>query len=221
MFIYDNDCSQDLLTRISKATEVTKSTENTWKSKNILNNTKNVYWKQLCSTQCYMGVKPGQTTKRLETNCWHLRSSYRRILRISWTERKTNREMWKTQNWKGSATKRHSEETPTVWPHMQDGRQQLTLILTINPNRNSKHNSYPYPLMTVTESWPHLCVAGGSVGGSVELSVIPPIDVPHVRNLSMAVLRCPVAFRRTPSNRQYISMCRHVYGQKYQPSLSL
>jgi len=32
--------------------------------------------------------------------------------------------MWQTQNWKGSATKSHLEETPTVWPHMQDGGQQ-------------------------------------------------------------------------------------------------
>jgi len=55
--------------------------ENIRKSKNITNDTKNVYWKQQCSTQCYKGVKPGHTTKR-------------------------------------------SEETPTVWLHMQDGRQQ-------------------------------------------------------------------------------------------------
>jgi len=34
---------------------------------------KNVYWKQQHSTQCYMGVKPEHTTKRSETNRWHLR----------------------------------------------------------------------------------------------------------------------------------------------------
>jgi len=73
VFTYDNDCSQDLWTRIGKATEVTKSMENIWKSKNITNDTKNVYWKQQCSTQCYMGVKPGHTTNRSETNCQHLR----------------------------------------------------------------------------------------------------------------------------------------------------
>jgi len=33
--MYDNDCSQDIWTRIGKATEVTKSMENIWKSKNI------------------------------------------------------------------------------------------------------------------------------------------------------------------------------------------
>jgi len=35
VFTYDNDCSQDLWTTIGKATEVTKSMENIWKSKNI------------------------------------------------------------------------------------------------------------------------------------------------------------------------------------------
>jgi len=73
MFTYDNNCSQDLWTRIGKATEVTKSMENIWKSKNVINSTRNVYWKQQHSTQCYMGVKPRHTTKRSETNCWHLR----------------------------------------------------------------------------------------------------------------------------------------------------
>jgi len=72
VFTYDNDCSQDLWTRISKATKVTKSMENILKSKNITNDTKNVYWKQQHSTQCYMGVKLGHT-KKSETNCWHLR----------------------------------------------------------------------------------------------------------------------------------------------------
>jgi len=42
VFTCDNDCSQNLWTRISKTTEVTKSTENIWKSKNINNDTKNV-----------------------------------------------------------------------------------------------------------------------------------------------------------------------------------
>jgi len=41
VFTYDNDCSQDLWTRIDKATEVTKSMQNIWKSKNITNDTKN------------------------------------------------------------------------------------------------------------------------------------------------------------------------------------
>ena len=75
VYTYDNDCSQDLWTIIGKATEVTKSTENIWKSKNITNDTKNVYRKQQLSTQCYMAVKPGHTTKTSETNCWHLRST--------------------------------------------------------------------------------------------------------------------------------------------------
>jgi len=40
VFTYDNECSQNLRTRSSKATEVTKSMENIWKSKNITNDTK-------------------------------------------------------------------------------------------------------------------------------------------------------------------------------------
>ena len=40
VFTYDKECSQDLRTRIGKATEVTKSIENIWKSKNITNDTK-------------------------------------------------------------------------------------------------------------------------------------------------------------------------------------
>jgi len=63
VFTYDNNCSQELWTRIGKATDVTKSMENIWKSKNITNDTKNVHWKQQHSAQCYMGVKPGHTTK--------------------------------------------------------------------------------------------------------------------------------------------------------------
>jgi len=55
VFTYDNDCSQDLWTRIGNATEVTESMENIWKNKNITNDTKNIYWKQQHSTQCYMG----------------------------------------------------------------------------------------------------------------------------------------------------------------------
>jgi len=55
-------CSHDLWTRIRKATEVTKSMENIWKSNNMTNDKKNVYWKQQHSTQCYMDVKPGHTT---------------------------------------------------------------------------------------------------------------------------------------------------------------
>jgi len=43
VFTYDNDCSQKLWTRISKATEVTKSMKNIWKSKNTTNNTKKMY----------------------------------------------------------------------------------------------------------------------------------------------------------------------------------
>jgi len=46
VFTYDKDCSQDLQTRIGKATEVTKSIENTWKvrtspttQKHVLDNT--------------------------------------------------------------------------------------------------------------------------------------------------------------------------------------
>jgi len=62
VFTYDSDCSQDLWTRIGKAPK--KHTENIWKSKNITNNPKNVYWKQHCFQHCYMGVKPGHTTKR-------------------------------------------------------------------------------------------------------------------------------------------------------------
>jgi len=73
VFTYDNNCSQDLWTRISKATEVTKFMENMWKSKNITNDTKNVYWKQQHSKQCNMGMKPGHTTKTSETSCCHLR----------------------------------------------------------------------------------------------------------------------------------------------------
>jgi len=40
VFRYDSDCSQDLWTRISKATEVTESMENIWKNKNTTNDTK-------------------------------------------------------------------------------------------------------------------------------------------------------------------------------------
>jgi len=47
----DNDCSQDLLTRIGKATKVAKSMQDIWKSKNITNDKKNVHWKQQHSTQ--------------------------------------------------------------------------------------------------------------------------------------------------------------------------
>jgi len=43
VFTDDNDCSQDLWTRIGKATEVTKSMENIWKSKNVTKYTKNVF----------------------------------------------------------------------------------------------------------------------------------------------------------------------------------
>jgi len=40
VFTYDNDCSQDLRTKIGIATEVTKSIKNIWKSKNITNDIK-------------------------------------------------------------------------------------------------------------------------------------------------------------------------------------
>jgi len=66
--------------------------ENIWKSKNITNDTKNVYWKQQHSTQCYMGVKPGHTTKRSETSCWHMRFSVEGSY-VSVRQSETNREI--------------------------------------------------------------------------------------------------------------------------------
>ena len=97
--------------------------ENIWKSKNITNDAKNVYWKQKCSTQCYMGVKRGHTTKRSETNWWHLRCTATEgsYVSVGQSEKQTVKYVKNSELY---ATKSHSEETPTVWPHMQDGGQQ-------------------------------------------------------------------------------------------------
>jgi len=51
--------------------------------------------------------------------------------------------MWKkTYNGKGSATKSHSEETPTVWPHrlcrMEDNRKLKTLMFEIVDGTNKR-----------------------------------------------------------------------------------
>jgi len=81
-------CFQDLWTRIGKATEVTKSME-----KNITNDT-TIFNTVLygCETWTY-NKKITDKLLAFELNC------YQRILRISWIERKTNREMCgKTQN---------------------------------------------------------------------------------------------------------------------------
>jgi len=58
VFTYDNDCSQDLWTRIDKATEVTKSMENIWKSKNITNDTE----KHILETTAFNTVLYGHET---------------------------------------------------------------------------------------------------------------------------------------------------------------
>jgi len=73
VFTYD-ECSRDLWTRSGKATKVTKSMENIWKSKNITNDTKNrILETTAFNTVLYGCDEPGHTTKRSETNCWHLR----------------------------------------------------------------------------------------------------------------------------------------------------
>jgi len=35
----------------------------------------NVYWKEECSTQFYIDMKPRDATKRSQTNFWHLKCS--------------------------------------------------------------------------------------------------------------------------------------------------
>jgi len=98
--------------------------ENIWKRKKLNNNTKNVYWKQQRSTQYYMGVKPGHTTKRSEKNCWHLRCTVTKGSYVSVGQSKKQTVKYV----KNSELKRICYKEPfrgnSVWPHMQDGGQQ-------------------------------------------------------------------------------------------------
>jgi len=71
----------------------------------------------------YMDVKPGHIIKwsgtKFPTNYRHLRCRLllpQDPIHVSWTKRKTPRNLWQTWNWKRSATKiGYREEAPTVW----------------------------------------------------------------------------------------------------------
>jgi len=89
VFTYDSNCSQDLWTRIGKATEVTKSVENIWKSKNITNDTK----KRILETTAFNTVLYGCETWTYNKKIRDKLLAFVTILCISWTERKTNREI--------------------------------------------------------------------------------------------------------------------------------
>jgi len=81
-----------------------------------------------------MGVKHGQTTKRSETNCWHLRC-------ISWTERKTNREICEKLRIEKDLLQRAIQRKLQAFGHicrMEDKRKLKTLMFGIVDGTNKR-----------------------------------------------------------------------------------
>ena len=94
VFTQDNDCLHDLWARTGKAKAVTKSMENIWKSNSISNHTKLRILEATAFNTVLYGCETWTNSKEIrdkllafEMHC------YRRILQVSWTERKTNREI--------------------------------------------------------------------------------------------------------------------------------
>jgi len=125
VFTYDNNCSEDLWTRIGKAAEVTKSTENIWKIRTSTMTQKTYIGNSSIqhSAIWVWNLDIQHKDKRQTAGIWDVLLPKDPPYQMNRAKNKPWN-MWKTQNWTGSATKSHSEETPIVWPYMQDGGQK-------------------------------------------------------------------------------------------------
>jgi len=93
---YDLDCSKEIAVRIAKAMANLKALDKIWKSKAITLKTKLSILKTCVFSTMLYGCKTWTVTKRCENQIFSFeKKCYRKILKIGWTQKVTNKELYR------------------------------------------------------------------------------------------------------------------------------
>jgi len=139
---YDLDCSKEIAVRIAKTMANLKALDKIWKSKAITLKTKLSILKTCVFSTMLYGCKTWTVTKRCESRILSFeRKCYREILRIGWTQKVTNEELYRKIQLTKTLLQKVIQRKLGLFGHiwkMNDSRKIKTLVFGMMDGLNRR-----------------------------------------------------------------------------------